>query len=165
MHLKAGYELSAESRPDYLPYVIGFIALAIISAAYHMTRASKTQAKQEPKGPESQKPHDKPDIVSFQPKMAPETIIDIDKAPRADAKLARLESNDIFKTLDETDKELLREIMRQGGKTTQAQLNLNTHIPKATLSRRLDSLEGRGLIQKSQKGIRNLVSLSDVLMK
>lgn len=162
IHLKAGYEMTSESSTDYLPYRIGIIALAILLALFY---GKSRLGHQESKGILDHAPAEKPDIGSFQPKMAPETIIDIDKAPRADARLARLESNDIFKTLDETDKELLREIMRQGGKTTQAHLNLNTHIAKATLSRRLDSLEGRGLIQKSQKGIRNLVSLSDMLMK
>ena len=71
-----------------------------------------------------------------------------------------LERNDIFRTLDEVDKEIVREIARQNGKTTQAKIYLNTHIAKATLSRRLASLENRGIIQKSQKGNRNLITLN-----
>lgn len=73
-----------------------------------------------------------------------------------------LESS-LFKTLDETDKEIIREISAQNGRTTQAHLFLNTHIPKATLSRRLASLENRGLITRSQKGNRNLVTLGGAL--
>jgi uncharacterized membrane protein len=74
-----------------------------------------------------------------------------------------LESNKVFKTLDELDKEIVLEIYRNKGKTTQAILYLNTHIPKATLSRRISSLESRGIIQKSQKGNRNLITLTDLL--
>jgi DNA-binding transcriptional ArsR family regulator len=76
-----------------------------------------------------------------------------------------LDSNDVFKTLDETDKEIIREICQNGGKTTQARIYLNTHIPKATLSRRLASLEGKGLLVRSQKGNRNLVTLGPALAK
>jgi len=73
-----------------------------------------------------------------------------------------LESS-LFKALDETDKEIIREISAQKGRTTQAHLFLNTHIPKATLSRHLASLENRGLIARSQKGNRNLVTLGSAL--
>ncbi|MBU0527837.1 winged helix-turn-helix transcriptional regulator [Candidatus Micrarchaeota archaeon] len=73
-----------------------------------------------------------------------------------------LESHSLFKTLDENDKEIVREIYRQKGKTTQSHLYLQTHIAKATLSRRINSLENRGILKKSQKGNRNLISLTDV---
>ena len=77
----------------------------------------------------------------------------------------KLESSNVFKTLDETDKEIVREIFRQKGKTTQSHIYLHTHIPKATLSRRLVSLTNKGMIQKSQKGHRNLVTLTDIFKK
>ncbi len=76
-----------------------------------------------------------------------------------------LEENGVFKTLDETDKEIIREIYGQGGRTTQAHIYTHTHVPKATLSRRLASLENRGIIRKSQKGNRNLVSLTELVVK
>jgi uncharacterized membrane protein len=85
------------------------------------------------------------------------------KKPAGPPPADKLESNRVFATLDETDKEIVRELHRQGGRTTQARLNLQTHVPKATLSRRLASLEGRGIIKRSQKGNRNLVSLTDML--
>jgi len=81
------------------------------------------------------------------------------KAPKA-KEADWLESNEVFRTLDEVDKEIVREIARQKGKTTQAKIYLNTHIPKATLSRRLASLQNRGVLRKSQKGNRNLVTLA-----
>ena len=65
-----------------------------------------------------------------------------------------------FRTLEETDKEIVREIHAQGGKTTQAHLYVSTHIAKATLSRHLASLERRGLVKRTQKGIKKLISLA-----
>ncbi len=89
------------------------------------------------------------------------------KSPPASSEpaLSPLESNDVFKTLDETDKEIIREIHGQKGKTTQAHIYSYTHLPKATLSRRLASLENRGIIRKSQKGNRNLVTLTELITK
>ncbi len=84
------------------------------------------------------------------------------KPAEAPEKTGRFESHSLFKTLDENDKEVVREIFRQGGKTTQSHLYLHTHIPKATLSRRIVSLENRGILKKSQKGNRNLITLTDV---
>lgn len=84
------------------------------------------------------------------------------KPPAAIPKTDFLESHSLFKTLDENDKEIVREIYRQKGKTTQSHLYLQTHIAKATLSRRINSLENRGILKKSQKGNRNLISLTDV---
>ncbi len=76
-----------------------------------------------------------------------------------------LDSNDVFKTLDEVDKQIVREIYLQKGKTTQAYLYLNTHIAKATLSRRIASLSAKGIIVKSQKGNRNLITLGEMFKK
>lgn len=77
-------------------------------------------------------------------------------------KTEKLKENAVFKTLDEVDKEVVREISARGGKTTQAQLYLNLHVPKATLSRRIAALANRGIVQVSRRGNRNLVSLADV---
>ncbi|MEW6036340.1 MAG: winged helix-turn-helix transcriptional regulator [Candidatus Micrarchaeota archaeon] len=82
------------------------------------------------------------------------------KSAASAPQMAPLESDPVFRSLDETDKEIIRLLHREGGRTTQARLYLDTHLPKATLSRRLASLEGRGLIQRSQKGNRKLVSLA-----
>ncbi len=97
--------------------------------------------------------------LSYRKKYMPETKPETPKPEPETKKKNWLESNEVFKTLDEIDKEIVREIAKQKGKTTQAKIYLNTHIPKATLSRRLASLENREIIQKSQKGNRNLISL------
>ncbi|MEW6723223.1 MAG: winged helix-turn-helix transcriptional regulator [Candidatus Micrarchaeota archaeon] len=94
-------------------------------------------------------------------------LLGIRRAPQnyqAPANDRKLEAHPVFLTLDETDREIIREI-RQKGKTTQAKIYMDTHIPKATLSRRLASLEGRGIIKKSQKGSRNLVTITDIFEK
>jgi len=83
-------------------------------------------------------------------------------APGTVPKTDALESHSLFKTLDENDKEIVREVYRQKGKTTQSNLYLQTHIAKATLSRRINSLENRGILKKSQKGNRNLITLTDI---
>jgi len=83
------------------------------------------------------------------------------RQPQED-KLGKIELHAVFKTLEENEKEIVRELVRQNGKTTQAHLYLYTHIPKATLSRRLASLESKGIIISSQKGVRKLISLTDV---
>ncbi len=86
------------------------------------------------------------------------------KEPRS-RKLESMESHSVFKVLDETDKEIVNEIIRQKGRTTQVHLQLYTHVPKATLSRRINSLESRGIIRRSRKGNRNLVTLTDIFKK
>lgn len=134
-HLRAGYELSGQENGLLLPAAFALIA----AAAYALLR------KRGP-GPAAGR-------------------LEQDAAYAAKPLQEALESNAVFKTLDETDRELLREIAAQGGKTTQAHLNLRTHVPKATLSRRLASLENRGIIRKSQKGNRNLITLGGALEK
>ncbi|MFH0737084.1 MAG: hypothetical protein V1827_00845 [Candidatus Micrarchaeota archaeon] len=142
--LKAGYSLSA-SMGDDGPITVAVAILAILLVGYAVW-TFRHMAISKTKGPSDRET----------PPAAPATAMTQTTAPNPP-----LESNAVFKTLDETDKEIIREISRQGGKTTQAHLYLNTHIPKATLSRRLVSLEGRGILQRSQKGNRNLVSLGD----
>ncbi len=84
------------------------------------------------------------------------------KKPTERPKTDLIESHSLFKTLDENEKEIVREVYRSKGKCTQAHLYLHTHIAKATLSRRIASLENRGILKKSQKGNRNLVTITDV---
>jgi uncharacterized membrane protein len=84
------------------------------------------------------------------------------KKPIERPKTNQLESHSLFKTLDENDGEIVREVYRSKGKCTQAHLYLHTHIAKATLSRRIASLENRGILKKSQKGNRNLVTITDI---
>ncbi|MFZ5500666.1 MAG: helix-turn-helix transcriptional regulator, partial [Candidatus Micrarchaeota archaeon] len=134
--MKAGYTISAlEEQPDYMVLLSGGLAILVVIGALLVFLSRKKAA----------------DVRPAQP---------AEPAPRPS-----LEENKVFLTLSATDKEIVREIASRGGKTTQSTLNLNTHIPKATLSRRLSSLENRGILRRSQKGTRNLVSLTDIMQE
>lgn len=146
--MRASYELApAPAQADYAaPAFVLLLATAVIIAVVWILRRQMLS------------------VLDRNRQAAPRQGVAPSVAP-GPLPASSLESNDVFKTLDETDKEIIREILRQGGKTTQAHLYLHTHVPKATLSRRLASMENRGIIQKSQKGNRNLVSLADFLKK
>jgi len=148
-HLKAGYELVGEEL-DLTLFAIGAVVLAAI-AAYGIIKGRGMKPTASPPSPVTPPP-------AAPNAFQPPTFQPPSPQPA-------LESNAVFKTLDETDKDIIREIVKQGGKTTQAYLYLNTHVPKATLSRRLASLENRGIIAKSQKGNRNLITLTDIIKK
>lgn len=79
--------------------------------------------------------------------------------------LIKLQSGAIFNTLDSTDKEILEFVAKSGGSSTQAKINLNTNISKATLSRRLNSLEERKIITRIDKGNRKIVKLEKIITK
>ncbi len=130
-NISAGYSIT-EKQED-LGGIFLFIAFIVIVVASYLSYRKKFM----PQKPETTKP-------------------ETQKAKPGEW----LESNEVFRTLDEIDKEIVREIVKQKGKTTQAKIYLNTHIPKATLSRRLASLENRGILRKSQKGNRNLITLN-----
>jgi len=147
LRMKASYEVEAPPQPDYtIPIIIGAFVLVAIAITSYLMR--NRQPQRQPAPPKKQPT---PLSARASPPAAPESL-----SP---------ESNAVFKTLDETDKDIVREMVRQGGKTTQAHLYLHTHVPKATLSRRLASLENKGIIRKSQKGNRNLVTLTDIFDK
>lgn len=147
IHLHTGYTLPLDNTIPIDPTLLIAGALIIFAAAsmltYMFTR--RKPAHQQTASP---------------PIPEPETA-----KTQASGPSVSMEDNSIFKTLDETDKEIIREIHNEGGKTTQARIYLNTHIPKATLSRRLSSMESKGLILRSQKGNRNLVTLGADLQK
>jgi len=151
--LRAGYELDDPSSQGPDPLLsIGIVLIFLLSAAvfWYLGRRAPAPIKSDPSA----------DTPSPPPPAAPPPPPPEPQAVKASARLA-IEDDPVFRTLDETDKRIVGHIAKAGGMTTQARLNLDLHIPKVTLSRRLDSLETRGIIQKSRKGIRNLVSLTD----
>ena len=85
------------------------------------------------------------------------------KRPGEPTKKHSLEGNPAFAAMEETDKEIILELHAQGGKATQARIYQRTHISKSSLSRHLISLEHRGLVKRSSRGINTLVSLTDIL--
>ena len=63
------------------------------------------------------------------------------------------------KSLDEDEKKIYEEIYRADGVVFQADLVKETELPKAKVSRVLDRLENKGLLERRRKGLNNLVLL------
>jgi len=63
------------------------------------------------------------------------------------------------KSLDEDEKKIYEEIYRADGVVFQAELVKETELPKAKVSRVLDRLENKGLLERRRKGLNNLVLL------
>lgn len=59
--------------------------------------------------------------------------------------------------LTERQKQIVRLIDNKGGSSTQAVLEKELSIPKASLSRNLETLSKKGIIKKESKGMSNLV--------
>jgi uncharacterized membrane protein len=134
--MRASYSLGQEASIDW-QYLIVLVVIIVAAVATYLYLSRRAPQKPAP-------------VAQSAPKQEDVT---------------KLESDPVFRTLDENDKEIVREIVRQGGKTTQAHIYLYTHIPKATLSRRLASLESKDIVVRSQKGNRNLVTLGKTLGK
>ena len=170
LDLNAQYRLKAQEPSLDLP-LLGAIALAIIllvTGVYIFARdkqQKKTANAQNQKQPPRAGAQMQQEDANLQQQTPLTQTPSQAKAQAKQAKTLSLEENSTFRTLDETDKEIIREMHAQGGKTTQAHIYLQTHVPKATLSRRLATLERRGIIKKSQKGNRNLISLTDIFGK
>lgn len=150
INLKESHEIDshAASENDYSLIAFGGLALIlIIGLGLYFSKKSSSTSDQK--------------SIPNSSSLDASSISEVSSTQKSS--FENLEKNSVYLTLDEIDKQIVREIYIRGGSTTQAQINLNTHLPKATLSRRLASLESRGIIQKSQKGIRNLVSLTDLV--
>jgi len=63
------------------------------------------------------------------------------------------------KTLNEDEKKVYESVYRADGVIFQAELVKETELPKAKVSRILDKLEGKGLLERRRKGLNNLVLL------
>ncbi len=192
--MKASYETRTASGEGnlgaILPYVAGIILFIIVfGIVFWRWRHHKSPKKQEAHGTETKKPEAEitnpsppastqtgpattqpaaPILIQASPQPPPMIQASEEQAhPQLllTSHLDKVEAHPVFKTLDEGEKQIIREIAKADGTTTQAQLNLNLHMPKVTLSRKLASLENRGIVIKTQKGIRNLVSLSEIFGK
>lgn len=67
----------------------------------------------------------------------------------------------VLPTLDERERKIIDELLKFGGKTTQAKLYYSTGIPKATLHRTLKELERKNIIKLVGVGKTNLVEFSE----
>ena len=64
-----------------------------------------------------------------------------------------------IKNLNEDEKKIYETAYRAEGVIFQSELVEKTNLPKAKVSRILDKLEGRGLVERRRKGLHNLVLL------
>jgi uncharacterized membrane protein len=65
------------------------------------------------------------------------------------------------KTLGETQANILDLIMEEGGSITQKQLQHKLGVPKATLSRNVDSLVKKNIVHKQSRGMTNVISINN----
>ena len=171
-HMRANYEAqeSITTTMESINWILLLVAIgAVAVGVFFLFRRKKLATKSSlPMIPEPESSHrimmPKTHEISTKAPDAVPAIKRDDAKPAATAE-NKFETNPVFLTLDDTEKQIIREIVKAGGTTTQAQLNLNTHIPKVTLSGKLVSLENKGIVLKTQKGIRNLVSLTDTVKK
>jgi uncharacterized membrane protein len=63
------------------------------------------------------------------------------------------------KTLKKDEQKIYEEILDSDGIVLQSELVEKTELSKSTVSRCLDALEGRGMIERKRKGMSNLVLL------
>lgn len=65
----------------------------------------------------------------------------------------------IFKTLASDEREVLKKIIESEGTMFQAEIVDKTGFPKVKVTRILDRLEGKGLVERKRRGMTNIVVL------
>ena len=68
---------------------------------------------------------------------------------------------DRINTLEGNEKQIFEEIISQDGKVMQSVLVEKSNLSKATVSRILDGLEGKGLIVRQRHGMNNIILLKN----
>ena len=66
---------------------------------------------------------------------------------------------EIAKTLKEDERKVYQAIIEAGGIIEQSELPEKTGLSKASVSRALDLLESKGLVERKRRGMRNIVLL------
>jgi uncharacterized membrane protein len=64
-------------------------------------------------------------------------------------------------TLTERQNQILEILKKAGGHTTQAKLQAETKIPKASLSRNIESLVRKKIVKKERKGMTMVIYFND----
>ncbi|MFH0936113.1 MAG: MarR family transcriptional regulator [Candidatus Woesearchaeota archaeon] len=74
-------------------------------------------------------------------------------------KIEKANYQDILKTLDSDEKKVLEKIIEHQGTIFQSDLVEKTQINKVKITRILDRLEGKGLIERKRRGMTNVIVL------
>lgn len=93
--------------------------------------------------------------------FAKEEII-VRKIVRPQVKIEKIEKQNYentFKTLEKDEKQVMEKIIESGGTIFQSELVEKTEFSKVKVTRLLDRLEGRGLIERKRRGMTNVVIL------
>jgi predicted transcriptional regulator/TM2 domain-containing membrane protein YozV len=78
-------------------------------------------------------------------------------------KVSRENYQEIIKEMDEDEKQLFEEILKAEGTIFQSDLVEKTGLNKVKVTRILDRLEGRGLVERRRRGMTNVVILKHSL--
>jgi len=84
------------------------------------------------------------------------------KDNRTVEKQEQAEINQDFKGLNERQKQIMKLLMERKIPLTQTDIQKELNIPKASVSRNIHRLERRGLIEKEQIGMSNLIRLKKI---
>lgn len=74
-------------------------------------------------------------------------------------KLTQEEKNEKLEALDEDEKKVMQIIMREEGSVYQSDVIKETGLSKVKVSRLLDKIEGKGLIERKRRGMTNVIVL------
>jgi len=74
-------------------------------------------------------------------------------------KNSMLENTFDVDTLSERQLDIVKQLEKKGGKTTQAEIQKILNLPKASLFRNISTLEKKGIIKKERKGMTMLLTL------
>ncbi|MDP2906564.1 MAG: MarR family transcriptional regulator [Nanoarchaeota archaeon] len=74
-------------------------------------------------------------------------------------KITKENYKDVMKDLDDDEKSVFEKIIESEGSIFQSELVEKTSMPKVKITRVLDKLEGKGLIERKRRGMTNIVIL------
>jgi uncharacterized membrane protein len=80
-------------------------------------------------------------------------------SPEPEGSMSKHEWEKILKTLKEDERKIYQTILENEGVMFQSDLVAKTKINKVKISRTLDILEGRGLLERRRRGMANVVIL------
>ena len=81
------------------------------------------------------------------------------KPIKKEAKMTEAEINQKLEHLEEEEKNLMRIVLREEGSVYQSDLIKETGLSKVRITRTLDKLEGKALIERKRRGMTNIIIL------
>ena len=88
-------------------------------------------------------------------------LIFFSKEETTNLKLKKSERDKIIKTLKDDEKQVFEKLIEEEGTIFQSELVEKTKFSKVKITRILDKLEGRGLVERKRRGMTNIVILKN----